>query len=202
MLKYISGLIGVIILGALGSGLWSIIAPGAGTIGRWLLTVITLGINTVRDSTYEEAAIGHHELASLHVLFFVAAFFLAFPMTMLITTVTIVYLRTRTSSSSIQVALSNPRFRHRILFANCAIAVLAGTSIFVQFLLVNQQNLIASFFQQRLTILRPYISEKDIASFESQFASMDSKLDYQIIMDDLAAIATKSQIDVPEVSTW
>ena len=51
-------ILGAIILGAIGSGLWDMLAkPGLGTVGRLLLNIVTLGSKTIRDAAYSSAAL-------------------------------------------------------------------------------------------------------------------------------------------------
>lgn len=49
----------------------------------------------------------------------------------------------------------------KVLLTATLSGTLIGSLFIVQFLIVNQQNLIARFFLQRLTIVRPYISENE-----------------------------------------
>ncbi len=54
--KTVASAVGVIILGALGNALWELLRPGLG--GAWdvLLNVTTLGIQSLRDQVYADAA--------------------------------------------------------------------------------------------------------------------------------------------------
>lgn len=47
--------IGVIVLGALGSGLWEFLKPVLGWFGTWILTLSTLGMDSLRDTIYAAA---------------------------------------------------------------------------------------------------------------------------------------------------
>src|SRR3989442_14883559 len=68
-LKWTLGIIGTILLGALGSGLWSVVfAPLGSTILKWLLSIVTLGIASARDALYVSAALGYRERPSLILL--------------------------------------------------------------------------------------------------------------------------------------
>src|SRR2546423_480145 len=59
-------ILGAIILGAIGSGLWDMLAkPGLGTVGRLLLNIVTLGSKTIRDAAYSSAALNPTALPSL-----------------------------------------------------------------------------------------------------------------------------------------
>src|SRR2546428_10144040 len=62
----------VILLGVIGNGLWALIfGPGLGAVGRVLLTVGTLGSQTLRDWTYANAALDPTPLPSLMMLILV-----------------------------------------------------------------------------------------------------------------------------------
>lgn len=66
------GLTATILLGALGSGLWELaLKPLGRWLGKSLLTVATLGSNSVRDDIYREAAKGIHEASSLQLFWLV-----------------------------------------------------------------------------------------------------------------------------------
>jgi hypothetical protein len=54
--KKLIGALGVIILGALGSGLWELIKPLLGWGWSAVLTVATLGIDSLRDGIYADTA--------------------------------------------------------------------------------------------------------------------------------------------------
>ena len=69
-IKSILGVIGLIILSAIGSGLWQI---GLEPVGSWLFDVFfkitTLGSSSLSDAFYQEVAKGLHEESSVHALF-------------------------------------------------------------------------------------------------------------------------------------
>ena len=49
-------MIGVVVLGALGSGLWELVKPLLGWSWSGLLTIATLGLDSLRDGIYADAA--------------------------------------------------------------------------------------------------------------------------------------------------
>lgn len=59
--------VGTLVVGALGSGLWSLIEAPFWKIANWFLTATTLGIQSIRDNVYARAALGLHELPSLYL---------------------------------------------------------------------------------------------------------------------------------------
>jgi len=56
--KWILGGISTVVLGALGSGLWSgVFAPLGSIAFRGLLSIVTLGLAAAKDSVYRRAAL-------------------------------------------------------------------------------------------------------------------------------------------------
>ena len=68
-IKWILGVIGLIFLGALGSGLWQI---GIEPVFSWLLGIIfkitTLGLTSLSDAFYQDVAKGLHEDISMEIM--------------------------------------------------------------------------------------------------------------------------------------
>ncbi|MGB8247382.1 MAG: hypothetical protein WCE98_05140, partial [Chlorobium sp.] len=77
--KYWLSVSATIILGALGSGLWSFAEPTVGRLGNWVLSAATLGIQSIQDETYASAALGLHELPSLYILLMASSLIFALP---------------------------------------------------------------------------------------------------------------------------
>lgn len=67
--RWILAILGTIVLGALGSGLWEVLVkPGLAWAGGAVLTISTLGLDSLRDQIYADVAIGSYERASLSIL--------------------------------------------------------------------------------------------------------------------------------------
>ena len=67
--KAIGAALITILIGAIGSGVWDIVAkPGLSKLGRLVLTIITFGSESVKDSAYASAAMDPTPLSSLVVL--------------------------------------------------------------------------------------------------------------------------------------
>ncbi|PYS27914.1 MAG: hypothetical protein DMF75_19615 [Acidobacteria bacterium] len=65
--------LGTVILGAVGSGLWDLLMkPGVSRFGRLFLGIITFGSKTLRDSAYSSAALDPTSLPALVILWLVA----------------------------------------------------------------------------------------------------------------------------------
>jgi|GEM_PF-1520861 len=65
-LKWFAGILGAIILGAIGSGVWESILKHLLTSTRdFFLNIVSLGIKSYKDATYSEIGKGFHEASSL-----------------------------------------------------------------------------------------------------------------------------------------
>jgi hypothetical protein len=201
--KFWLSVAGTIVLGALGSGLWSLLEVPLWKVGNWLLSITTLGIASIRDDIYAKAALGLHELPSLYLLLFVCALMLALPVALPLTA-------TLRSSLHKIVGKGDPdttreetlgRIR-KLLLTTTLVGTLLGSYFVVKFMMVNQENLIASYFRQYVTIIRPYISESEYIRFKSAFSRMQSKREYDHLMSEMRAVAKEKGIELPETHTW
>src|SRR5712692_8680373 len=74
--KIVLGIVGTILLGALGSGFWDLCLRDLFTwIGHGILSAITLGITSVRDSFYVEIAKGRTDRVGIYLVTFAFIFF-------------------------------------------------------------------------------------------------------------------------------
>ena len=86
--KIALGILGSIVGGALGSGLWNgVLGPFCVAIGKGILNIVTLGIASLKDSMYRSAAEGLHEVPSLNVHLYVILFFVTTPIAFALLTV-------------------------------------------------------------------------------------------------------------------
>lgn len=57
VLKWIIGVVGAILIGAIGSGVWqNLLGPGRHTGSRWLLDLASLGLLSYKNSVYQQVA--------------------------------------------------------------------------------------------------------------------------------------------------
>src|SRR5258707_13104413 len=75
LVKWTLWILGMIVLGALGSGFWDLLLRNMFVgIGHRILTLITLGIGSVRDSFYVEIAKGRTDRVGIYLVSFGAIF--------------------------------------------------------------------------------------------------------------------------------
>lgn len=187
-----------IVLGAVGSGAWEwMLKPfllGASEFG---LNVATLGIQSFKDSLYEDIARGLHEESSLRLY---SAVFGIFPLFML-GVVTGAMQARRTIKSGI----SNTA-QERII--NWLAKPLFVVLIFVVVFSVVQANQLAyvnraiTHAQQLLMIVDPYISQDQQLLFRSRFAQVSSSEEYAQLTAEIERICHARSLRVPEFSVW
>lgn len=190
----------------LGRGLWSFVEPTVGHLGNWVLSVVTLGIKSIQDDTYASAALGLHELPSLYILLIASTVIFSAPGLIATTPLLRSFLRKaiddKNETTGEGLAENRRKRVFKLLLTFTLIATLLGSYFLVKFMMVNQQNLIASFFHQRLTIVRPFITDGDLNMYNSLFARIKTKGEYLSLMEKLRAIGTTNGLEVPKVDTW
>lgn len=209
---WILSVIVTILLGAIGSGLWdAALKPISLMLGSKLFTVITFGAKRSRDKIYKGAAMGHHELPSLYILLML--------MVLAISTLT-------SSQVRFYVRLYAPEVLTIRLVAECPkenetkykecvrkqvneilatrVQILSLISIFVvvfifyRFAAINRMNLVATYYEQCIRAVRPFLDEKTFRMIEQQYALMSTKDHYDAIISQLAVLAKDNNSSLPE----
>lgn len=216
--KAVLGIVGAILIGAIGSGLWDVgVKPGGRWLGRAILDVATLGSASVKDATYREAARGYHEEAVLEIysmfLGLITGFVFGIP----------IFMRPRKSRPTMLVrspqdmgsddlarlALERKRAfelqtrrRFRLFYMSELLVLLMVSFLFVKLLKTNQANRACTFYSQSMAICRPYIDERQAQMLASQFAGIQGRADYIGIVDELRRIAASNHRQLPDYQPW
>jgi hypothetical protein len=201
--KFWLSITGTILLGALGSGLWSLLEIPLWKVSNWFLSATTLGITSIRDDMYAKAAFGLHELPSLYLLLFVCVLMFVMPVLPSLTPSMRSVIRGLVTKGESDPSPEDVlRRAKKLLYVTALIGALSGSYFIVKFMMVNQENLIASYFRQYVTVVRPYTSESEYIRLNSAFSQMKSKHDYVILMSHMQAIAKQNGVELPEAHTW
>jgi len=137
--RWLLGIAGTVALGAVGSGLWDVmLKPSFWWLGRWLLTIVTLGLSSVKDGIYRDVAKGHHELPSLYILLIAITVLTSFPFLAAagLRLALVIVSRLDAKPSERRSIL-----RRRVLMVLVLTQSLLGSIIFVRFLMLNYVNL-------------------------------------------------------------
>ena len=207
--KAVLGIVGAILIGAIGSGLWDVgVKPGGKWLGRAILDVATLGSAAVKDATYREAAKGFHEETGLELY----SQIVVLPLVFLLGATT----GWLAAYKVVKVPPSSPvrepddstipkmlRRRSLNLLYTVELALLFMlTYAGVQLLELRQANQACTFYSQSMAICRPYIDEHQAQMLASRFAGIQRKADYIGIIDDLRRIAASNQRQLPDYQPW
>jgi hypothetical protein len=195
-------IIGGLIFGALGSGLWeAMMKPGGAWLLNALLSICTFGLHALRDSTYREIALGFHEESSLIV-------YLVSQIALLVliverTSTTVRFARqARSLQQRLEVLeqrikrgeppetdtehpLKGKPFKGRwlVLFAVTNAAVVGWSCVVL--LSSIYTNMAISRYEQRLAIASPFLNSQDEKTIRARFASIEGRSDYVAIINTL-----------------
>jgi hypothetical protein len=217
---------GVIVLGAMGSGLWDLIAkPGLSHFGRFVLNVVTLGSQSARNAAYLSAALDPTPLSSLFIIHllvmvpifpvifvFLAEFVLPLVSGRLKREVEGVMnddenKKEEEKRSQVDVIFKGRR-RHLYLVRRAAavLTILFSLALFgmgyVASKVINQSVLIWRVFNANVKICGPYLSDPQEKRLRALFAAMKSRSDYKVIEDELQDIAKRNGILLRDEKLW
>jgi hypothetical protein len=198
--KLTGRIFGIIMLGAIGSGIWArLFDPGYSKVRDVLLNIATLGIGTLKDNTYFHVAQGIHQEAALSVLLVVLMMFYVLPVFAVIT----LQLLNRESKdnkySSRVLRLLRVVGRPRLLWYTAPIIL---TVVFLQFIQVDYCDLANVHYNQLRAIIRPTVGEAQISLFDATFAQIQSSKDYTDLLRQMEQIARTAGKRVPEFNAW
>jgi hypothetical protein len=192
--KWFLGICATILLGAFGSGLWSVVfAPSLGFLSKTFLSLVTLGVTAARDSVYADAARGYVEFPSVILQEFLGLAMAGGPLVWLV-----FELPRRPTRETLEAKERGERVFRWLLLVLC----LLGVIIAVQSAKLGYSMRVHSYFRQSLTICRPFIPKHDEDILCSRFARMKNKGDFVALYSELDAIARQSNVEIPKFSPW
>jgi hypothetical protein len=220
-LKWTLGILGTIILGAIGSGLWSLLfEPVSLWTGRVLFTIATLGLDSLRTNVYAEVAKGLHEESSLVILTLIVFItFLALgyyrgilygerhgdrKIKRIISQIKTDIPDEDDLTQSIKQALEA---RMNVLsgqLSKLITLILICAIVFCSFQLftTSYTNAAVTHFRQCYTICEPFISDQQAKDFRSRFALVRSRTDYVTLLQDFYKIAAANGRKCPEFTAF
>jgi len=217
-LSALLGILGTILLGALGSALWDVaLRPASRKLGTLLFTLLTLGAKRARDGIYREAARGHHELPALFILAFViiaiatAGIIISALGVDLLTGGSVATYRQELVSTCIsEIGTSEPIYIRTCLqdkrmeqfgtYIPFLILILIFSTIrlLYQFMRINAINLTITYFEQCIRVLGPFLPTKDRRQLEQAFALMESKEAFEELVKELKRVAEANGVRLPK----
>jgi hypothetical protein len=218
--KWTLGIAGTILLGALGSGLWDVALKSIFTsIGRGVLTGISFGYGSIRDSCYLEIAKGHTDRASLWLVTFSL-----FPMLLALG----YYIGRSLTRSRAPIETEEAKERMRVdpVFREKRLGELGAELETLKRKLVVSQTIFLLFvvfqlslfmfrsitlsyissaithYEQSYTICLPFLSETDRFAIRSQYAQIHTKEDYVKVLRLLHDAAGSHNVSLPKFTPW
>jgi hypothetical protein len=195
--KWTLWILGTILLGALGSGFWDLFLRNMFVgIGHGILTLITLGISSVRDSFYVEIAKGRTERAGLYLMSF-TFIFLGFLAGLLAGRLARPISVGEAPGSDVSVA------RYRFFLRFTLFLLLLLTSIFgFRSLSITYTTGAIDHFEQSFAICLPFMSPHERDDVRSRFARIRTKSDYVAVLSTLEQKARQNSLEIPKFSVW
>jgi hypothetical protein len=221
-LSAILAVIGALILGALGSGLWELLfKPLLFWVSTLFLNIATLGINSLRDGLYVEIARGHDPSGllsfTLNIVVF-ASFFvvLAFltPVTAWLTYSEILRRKNlvRSESSRGQVSfftlpnLLLPSQRIRFLrWSAIGIGAAAALEVGLLAIILAREAFIANgviYLHQSQRAIAPYLADDERRGLRSRAAQMKSRVDFDKLNGEILKVALANKVQLPEFAPF
>jgi hypothetical protein len=204
--RWKSGAIGTLVLGAIGSALWDVgLKPMFSVFRNLILTLTSLGIDSVRNSAYVEAARGFHEHASTDWLVYFWA--LAIGFWLAVTTgefkrPTVASRRTALSRED-HASVQARKARLTILARVLGVVTLLFMGVLLGITLRNTYSTTATaYFEQLHSVIAPTLTEGQRLSLRSRYSQIRSRAEYIALTNEMAAIARRNRMHVPSFTPW
>ena len=194
VVRGILGLLVVVFLGALGSGLW---LHALEPFVIFILRLASLGFDTYKVDVYKEIARGLHEYASYALFGTVTAIWVGLQLGLLLALFTLMWFKAKMREREERI-----RSAKKWVYAYGLLFVFLSTAQLIAVARHTYINSAVTHFRQVLRIASPYLDESEQAVILSQFAQVKSKEDYVRIVDRLADSAETHGQNVPPFDPW
>lgn len=195
------GFIGTILLGALGSGAWEyIVKPLLSYSLNSILDLSTLGIEALKNDIYLSIAQGFSERNSIQIYTFITTLYFGIVLSVYFTILKKIKKKTHKNEDEDGIS-NNKQFSKKIY--------LSFLLIFVFFIFVSIQNVRLQYinnsiihYNQLMNISKPFISDIEVKKFDSDFALIKNKNDYERIINDLFIVLERNKIEFKKINIW
>jgi hypothetical protein len=190
-------LLGTLVIGALGNGLWELAKPGLVWLSNATLDVATLGLSSLRDSMYSDIAKGTYERAAEKLLNFIFSVFAGAIIGILIALWFNKRRKTNTETTLLTVAR----------LGGLKTAMVASLAMFASFMLVETLKTIyivraANHMEQIQRAIAPYQTEQQRLMLASRFALMSSRKEYIELIGAVKSVAAANNIKIPDFNIY
>jgi hypothetical protein len=212
--RNVLALLGAIVVGALGSGIWDILfKPAFVWLGTALLDVATLGKQSLVDGIYLEVAKGRYERAGSAVYELLISVFCAVTISVpILGLISVAGFRAlRDTSQGIEPGAGLfakkhrefilQRFPHIMLVSLVIQGLLAGT-LAIATARMSYTIRASNFLDQSQRIIAPVITPDERLLMASVVARMRSKDDFDKVVDRMRVIAKAHELNLPDFSPY
>jgi hypothetical protein len=181
--KRILTLAGLLLLGAVGSGIWDLFLRSASlNIGAGLVGISTLGITSLRDGLYTDIASGNFDRASILILLLITGLGSGFVVGVVTSDMTLGPAKRVLDKAGLKpIAI--------------IIAVTIGFTLMMTARTVYVMMAIASVDQLKV-IIAPLVTENDRLILASRLARSTTRAEYVGVVKEMQAIAKTNKIEL------
>lgn len=189
-------------IGILTNAIWDFLRPFFRNLFRFILDVSILGIENFKDDIYLEIAKGFHEGVSLSIFILLLAALAVFIVWLILVSI---FLQRRIVDRDGETFLGKSLFSLRMLALRRSFVwfilvymIFALTIFILDITKYTYINDAITNYKQLSRIVQPYISLEKVIEYDSTFAQIENKQDYENIIVELQKIAKENEQKVPE----
>jgi len=193
--KYLGGGVGVIILGAIGSGLWAeVLSPLWNMLTDAIVKLFSLVSASFTNTIYSEAAKGFHEEHSLTLLLFLMIIMCVMALSLL---VLLKILKNSDKTDKVKNTIDKffrlkPNFVVLLFIALLNIILLAFISIQMSYV-----NKVTTNSLNSISIVAPHIGIQQTLELRSMFHSIETSDDYKDFYKKLKTVEKAFKLKLP-----
>ena len=205
MKRKILAIAGALLIGALGSGLWELIKPLFGWFASVSLDIVTLGLESLRDGLYADAAAQESERISSLILVLLSGIMFGLSFAIFLPWKSIFPSKSEMPKEQTKEALiayvgnlnTKLYFLKRLKFT---VAVILAFVVTTQMLLIQRTiyvSRVTSNFNRICTIISPSITPQQNAVYHSMFSQIRTRAEYIKLVDEIHKIAQQNREYIP-----
>ncbi len=231
-LKWIIGVFGTIILGAIGSGLWDLVLKSLWfSMSKFFLEIISSIFSSFKSATYKDISKGFHEgssIATLVVSTTILSWVFGEKCGEMVGSISNINEKCANDGSELKSALQEKlplntkkiedlenqlveaqitlqklmRYKKYIAYFGSLFSLFAISFFLFLMMQTTYVNSAITHFDQLLKIDAPFISEKEMIQIRSAFAQISSSEDYKEIILRLENIGKENNQKIPTFVQW
>jgi len=227
ILKAALAVLGAILIGAVGSGVWEgLLGPAVRATRSWILDSISLVFLGFKNDVYGEIARDHYSAVNIHTHFLLLVLFVSMCAALifhLASSLLEVEARYKDVARRVQEALDGKPAEQRtpaqvdtdikrlgiiikgtwkLLYTTGGVFALVLATSIVSFARLSYIDSALAHYHQVLRIASPYLKPDEEVAVESQFAQIHSRQGYTEVVERLTTIAKAHGQSVPNFEPW